>query len=546
MAYYVFPWGKADDLRGAESLEKKVLAQKFPFLQDHVIFYMRLTGFEAYKLTKERKREGMSLTETGANRGNSQDNADDVGEDFASLFESGDYDREAVVRRDTRVEGPVVSIGEEWVFVDIGAKTEACMAREELIDENGVLTAKTGEIVTGYVVSIKEGEIILSRKMTAAASEDAIRSAYRSGIPVEGQVISERKGGYAVSVFGKQAFCPFSQIDFPPIADGAEYINRKYFFRIARYEEGGRNIVLSRRSLLEEERERKVASLRESLRVDDVLQGVVTRATQFGAFVDLGGIDGLIPISELAWDRVANVSDVVSAGESVKVKIIDLDWPNKRISLSRKRAMQDPWDTVSSRYEEQRIVDGIVTRLMNFGVFVQLEPGVEGLIHISNLGVGRRISHPREVVSEGDHVRVRILSIEPQSRRIGLELVPDTMVGGQQYSEILEGEVLIGTVEGIKDYGIFVGLPDGRTGLLHFSELASHGKGEASRRFAVGDQIEVQVLRIDSGSGRVSLSTKSLERREEESNLREFTDKQAAKSSFGTLGDLLADKLNKP
>lgn len=479
------------------------------------------------------------------NMGNSQENADDVGEDFAILFESGEYDRETAVQKDSRVEGPVVSIGEEWVFVDIGSKTEACISREELLDDDGELSVRLGEIVSGYVVSTKDGEIILSQKMTAAASQDAIRSAYRSGMPVEGCVTGERKGGYAVSVFGKPAFCPFSQIDIPPIGDNASYINQKFFFRIVQYSEGGRNIVLSRRSLLEEEREKRVASLKETLQVGDVMEGVVTRTAQFGAFVDIGGIDGLIPISELAWNRVADVSDAVSVGDTVRVKIIDLDWPNKRISLSTKHAMPDPWDTVPTRYEEERIVDGVITRLMNFGVFVQLEPGVEGLVHISNLGVGKRINHPREVVSEGERVQVRILSIEPQSRRIGLELVPLMTPEQQQYAEIKEGDVLIGTVEGIKDYGLFVRLPGGQTGLLHFSELASQGKGDLRKRFAIGDQIEVQVLKTESGKGRVALSTKSLERRQEESNLREFSSAGGTKSSFGTLGDILANELKR-
>ncbi len=487
----------------------------------------------------------MSSRESIERMGNSSNGKDDIEEDFASLLESGEYDREAAVHRDAKVEGPVVSIGDEWVFIDIGAKTEACIAREELLDDQGNLSVGLGDTVNGYVVSTIDGEIVVSQKMTSAASEDAIRSAYRSGIPVEGHVLGEKKGGYAVSVFGKQAFCPFSQIDIPPISDNTSYINRKYFFKISSYAEGGRNLVVSRRSLLEEEREQKVALLRESLQLGDIVQGVVTRTTEFGAFVDLGGIDGLIPISELAWDRTENVSDVLSVGESVTVKIIDLDWANKRISLSIKQAMDDPWNTISTNYQEQRIVDGIVTKLMNFGAFVQLEPGVEGLIHISNLGTGRRINHPREVLSKGDRVRVRVLSIDAQTKRIGLELVPATVVDGEPVSEIAEGDILMGTVEGIKEYGIFVRLPGGQTGLLHFSELASHGKGDARRRFVIGDQIEVQVLRSEAGGRRISLSTKSLERRQEESNLREFSSTSTTKASLGTLGDLLANKFDK-
>ncbi len=494
---------------------------------------------------RERNRDRMPFTKRGQEIDDPPEAVDETGEDFASLFESGQYDRELVVQRDARVEGSVVSIGEDWVFVDIGAKTEACIAREELLDEQGVLTVEIGGALSGYVVSNRDGEIVLSQKMTVAASEDAMRSAHRSGMPVEGLVVGERKGGYTVSVFGKQAFCPFSQIDIPPIANSSEYVNRKYLFRIAQYAEGGRNIVLSRRSLLEEERERKIASLRESLKVGDVLEGVVSRTAPFGAFVDLGGVDGLVPISEVAWDRVSSVSEVVSPGDTVRVKIIDLDWTNKRISLSIKQALADPWDSVSISYGEERIVDGVVTRLMNFGAFVQLEPGVEGLIHISHLGVGRRINHPREVVSEGDHVQVRILSIDPPSRRMSLELVPSGSPDGQGAADIQEGDILVGTVDGVKEYGVFVGLPGGRSGLLHFSEVASQRKGDPRSWFTIGEHIEVQAIKVEEGSGRISLSTKSLERREEAANLQEFSAHQTGKSSFGTLGDLLAEKFTK-
>jgi len=523
----------------------ELLAQKFPFLQDHVMFYHGATGFEVEKHIRERNRDRMSFRKNGQDTNDSPQHGEDAGEDFASLFESGQYDREAFVQRDTKVEGSVVSIGEDWIFVDIGAKTEACIAREELVDEQGGLTVKIGDTLSGYVVSNRDGEIVLSQKMTAAASEDAMRSAYRSGLPVEGLVVGERKGGYTVSVFGKQAFCPFSQIDLPPIADSSEYVNRKYLFRIAQYAEGGRNIVLSRRALLEEERQRKVASLKESLQVGDIVEGVVTRTAQFGAFVDLGGIDGLAPISEVAWDRVSSVSEVVSPGDTVRVKIIELDWPNKRISLSIKQALEDPWDSVPESYEEEKIFEGVVTRLMNFGAFVQLEPGVEGLIHISNLGVGRRINHPREVISEGERVQVRILSIDPQARRISLELVPSGIADGSETSEIHEGDILVGVVEGIKEYGVFVGLPGGRSGLLHFSEVSSQRRGDPRSWFTVGQQIQVQALRVEEGTGRISLSMKSLERREEEANLHEFSAHQTSKSSFGTLGDLLAEKFSK-
>ncbi|MDQ1238651.1 MAG: small subunit ribosomal protein, partial [Thermodesulfobacteriota bacterium] len=281
----------------------------------------------------------MSLSDTTL----SEEISDESVEDFASLFESGQYDRDTFVRRDTRVEGQIVGIGEEWVFVDIGAKTEGTIAREELLDESGGLAVNIGGTINAYVVSARDGEVLLSKKMTSAASEDALRTAHRSGIPVEGLVTAERKGGYSVSVFGKQAFCPYSQMDLPPMGENSDYLDRRFLFRVTQYSEGGRNIVLSRRPILEEERAQKINALKQSLQIGNILEGCVRRTAPFGAFVDIGGMDGLIPISEIAWFRVADVSDILKPGDSVTDKIVDLDWENMRISLSLKQAQEDPW-----------------------------------------------------------------------------------------------------------------------------------------------------------------------------------------------------------
>jgi small subunit ribosomal protein S1 len=474
----------------------------------------------------------------------SEKNSDESVEDFASLFESGQYDRDTIVRRDTRVEGQIVGIGEEWVFVDIGAKTEGAIAREEMLDESGGLAVSIGDTISAYVISTRGGEVLLSKKMTSAASEDALKTAYRSGIPVEGLVTGERKGGYSVSVFGKQSFCPYSQMDLPPMGENSDYLDRRFLFRVTQYSEGGRNVVLSRRPILEEERAQKIATLKQSLQIGNVLEGCVRRTVPFGAFVDVGGIDGLIPISEIAWFRVSEVSDILKPGDNVRVKIVDLDWENMRISLSLKQAQEGPWESVVQRYPEEKITDGIVTKLMNFGAFVELEPGIEGLIHISNLGVGRRINHPREVISEGDLVQVRILSTDKESRKIGLERIVDS---GSDISDPLtdlkEGDVLLGTIESVKDYGVFVGLPGGKSGLLHSSEISGAKGGSLRNRWSVGTQLEVQVLKIDERTGRIALSTKSMAQRNEDDYAREFASTTEGKSSFGKLGDLLRPKM---
>lgn len=473
-----------------------------------------------------------------------QQEAEEPQEDFASLFEASERSQDMRIQRDTKVEGTIVSIGEEWVFVDIGAKSEGTIAREELLDDKGEFQAKVGDPVTAYVVSTREGEILLSRKMTAAASDDAIRGAHRSGVPVEGLVTEERKGGYSVTVLGKQAFCPYSQMDLRSAGVPSDYIGKRFTFRIAEFSDRGRNLVLSRREILEEERLKRVAQLKKTLKAGDEVQGTVQKLAQFGAFVDIGGIEGLIPMSELAWYRVGEAADVLRQGESVTVRILDLDWDNNRISLSLKQTLEDPWSSVSQRYAEETVLTGTVTKLMNFGAFVQLEPGVEGLIHISNLGMGRRINHPKEAVSEGEQVQVRVITVDQAARRIGLELVYQGSEGeGTSQPEFKEGDVVTGTVDSIKDYGLFVTLPGGKSGLLHISEIGDKKTGELRNRFQVGSSLEVQILGVDSETKKISLSTKSLSRSAEQSQFKEFvTDKGGAKS-LGTLGDLLKDKI---
>jgi small subunit ribosomal protein S1 len=467
-------------------------------------------------------------------------------EDFASLLQDSEFAIEARIDRDAKVQGTVVSLGQEWVFLDIGAKSEGHIAREELLDDERNLTVRVGDRVTAYVVAVRPGDILLSVKMTTAASEEAIRGAFRSGVPVEGLVQGERKGGYTVTVFGKPAFCPYSQIDLPPAGPPEQYVDQRLTFRITEYSERGRNIVLSRRDILEEERLKRREELKKTLRTGDVVRGMVQKLAPFGAFVDLGGVEGLIPMSELAWYRVAEAADVVSPGQEVSVRILDIDWSKDRVSLSLRQTQENPWESVAQRFVAESKVTGTVTKLMQYGAFVELEPGVEGLIHVSNLGTGRRISHPKEVLSEGDVVEVRVLSIDPAGRRIGLELSLTGKAGTEGSIELREGDVVVGTVDSVKDYGVFLSLPGGRSGLLHVSEIAdSESGGDLRRRFAPGSTVEVVVSAMDPESKKVSLSTKRLSKRIEESQFRAYADEATSRGSFGTLGDLLKDKLKK-
>lgn len=483
---------------------------------------------------EERERHSLSQEElTDSKEGKEE-------EDFSALFEASlkKAGRQRV-QTDGKVTGTVVSVGEEWAFVDIGQKSEGVIAVQELLDEDGKPSVAVGDRITAYVVRVKDGEIVLSVKMTAAASGQALAGAHRSGLPVEGTVVSERKGGYGVKVFGKEAFCPYSQMDLRGASDPEGYIGKKLLFRIMDYEEGGRNIVLSRRQVLEEERKQRVEALRKSLRVGDVISGRVASLAPYGAFVDIGGVEGLIPMSELAWRRVQSAADVLAPGEAVAVKVLNLDWSGERITLSLKATQEDPWATAAERYREGMVLSGYVMRLAPFGAFVQLEPGVEGLLHISGLGVGQRISHPREVVSEGEEISVKIMSVDQGARRIGLELCfPGSIENENGQKQVQEGAVLTGTIDAVKPYGAFVLLPGGKTGLLHVSEMAGDPGGDLRRRYPPGSSITVQVLKVDSESGKISLSARNLAAVEEDASFKAFQTGKGGAGSLGTMASL--------
>ncbi len=467
-------------------------------------------------------------------------------EDFGSLFEASQQEG-ARIQRDSKITGTIVSIGGEWAFVDVGAKSEGSIAREELLDDDGHLQYSVGDELTAYVISTRDGDIRLSLKMTSGASEEAFRDAYRSGVPVEGLVTGERKGGYTVRIFGKDAFCPYSQIDLHSGSDPSTYLGNRFAFRITEYSDRGRNVVLSRKEILEEERLKLLAELKKTLQPGDVLTGTVRNLTNFGAFVDIGGMEGLIPMAELAWHRVGDPSEVLETGQEITVKVLNLDWNRDRVSLSLKQTLENPWDSSKVRYPVETVVTGRVTKLMNYGAFVELEPGVEGLIHISNLGTGKRINHPKEVLDEGQRVEVKILSVDQAERRIGLELKGgDVEEAEPTGTPPKKGQMVSGTVEAVKDYGVFIGLPGGVSGLLHVSEIPEGRRGDLRKRYPVGETVDVEVLDIDERGEKIALSARTLGDRAETAQFKDYVSGKAGSAgSFGTLGELLKDKLKK-
>jgi small subunit ribosomal protein S1 len=342
---------------------------------------------------------------------------------FAELFDI------TTVRRDfltpgEKIEATIVKITQDWIFLDLGGKSEGYMDRKELADEEGNLSVKEGDSLTAYFLSSKFNEKLFTTKIGAGDSARTyIEEVWRNGIPIEGVVEKEIKGGFDIKLVGDmRGFCPYSQMDIQRVDNAKDYIGRRLSFRITEYGERGRNIILSNRAILEEQKKKEGEALKTTLNEGMIVTGTVVSIRDFGAFLDIGGLQGLLPISEICWDRVEDIQERLSIGQTLDVAITKLDWQNNRISLSLKKTLSDPWNEVLAKYPEGTFHSGTVVRLMKFGAFVNLGPGVDGLIHISKLGKGKRITHPSDAVKEGQAIEVRIDTIDRDQKRISLSI----------------------------------------------------------------------------------------------------------------------------
>jgi small subunit ribosomal protein S1 len=324
-----------------------------------------------------------------------------------------------------KLEATIVKITSDWVFLDLGAKSEGYLDKKELLDEKGNVTVKEGDTITAYFVSSRQGEKLFTTKLlTGRSIDDFLYSAYKNRIPVEGMVEKEVKGGFSVRMNQNvSGFCPYSQMDLRKIDDPASYIGRKFNFLISEYSEKGRNVILSRRSLLEEEEKRKIEKLRQSLQVGMTVSGTITNVQSFGAFVDLGGIQALLPVSEMAWGKVEDPRTLYASGDKIEAVIIGLDWENNKLTLSFKAALPDPWDEVVRKNPEGTILKGRVANLTHFGAFVTIENSVEGLLHIARLARGKRIKHAGDVLKTGQEIEVKIEKIDRENRKISLDMI---------------------------------------------------------------------------------------------------------------------------
>lgn len=370
-------------------------------------------------------------------------------EDFAAMFAESERDKPRAKRPKIGdvIQGKVITIGKEAVFVDLGGKAEGQLDKGQVSDKDGKLLVKVGDTIEARIVADAGGVLMLRTKVTRGPEARAeLQQAAELGIPVEGTVTEVVKGGVSVDVAGVRGFCPASQVDNRFVEDLSVYVGQKLTFKITRYEP--RNLVLSRRVLLEAEQEKLAAETRKRLAPGAVVRGKVVGFKPFGAFVDLGGIEGMLHISELGFSRVEKPEDVLSLGQELDVAILKMEPGEKgeRISLSLKALASDPWRDATASLVEGTRVKGTITRLQPFGAFIEIAPGVEGLVHISELGAGRRINHPKEVVAVGQQVEATVLSVDHDKRRLSLSLAASKDASPEDVAAVPRAPQKLGTL----------------------------------------------------------------------------------------------------
>jgi len=483
---------------------------------------------------------------------------------FAELFEASAVPLPAAghLSPGDAVTGEVVKITKESVFVDLGGKSEGVADLAEFLEPDGKLSVAVGDRVELKVASVADG-IVLSRTLRLRGAEalEMLRSAQQAGLAVEGRVTAVNKGGFEVDLSGRRAFCPVSQIDLGFCENPADHVGARYSFRILEIRDRGRNIVVSRRILLEEERQKLARETLEHLAPGMVVEGKVVRLVPFGAFVDIGGVEGMLHVSEIAHYRVTDPSEVLAVGQPVKVAVLSVDRgggsqeAKPRISLSMKSLEPSPWEK-GFPFREGDVLQAKVSRIADFGAFVELLPGVEGLVHVSEITY-QRIRHPSQVLSVGQEVAVRILEIDAERRRISLSIKEAagveaaSRVSGRDagaeaatpQARLEPGAVLTGIVERIKPFGVFLRLPQagpGARGLLPLEESGLADRSDLKKHFPEGSSHQVQILAVDE-KGRVRLSVKTLGEHDEQESYRRYAGEKGKSAGLGTLGDLFGN-----
>ena len=439
-----------------------------------------------------------------------------MSESFAELFEESL--KTLNLQAGSIITGVIVDIDYQarWVTVHAGLKSEALIPLEQFYNDAGDLTINVGDEVHVALDSVEDGfgETKLSReKAKRAECWIVLEAAFAAEEVVKGVINGKVKGGFTVDVNGIRAFLPGSLVDVRPVRDTTHLEGKELEFKVIKLDQKRNNVVVSRRSVLEAENSAEREALLESLQEGQQVKGIVKNLTDYGAFVDLGGVDGLLHITDMAWKRIKHPSEIVNVGDEIDVKVLKYDRERNRVSLGLKQLGEDPWVAIKARYPESTRVTARVTNLTDYGCFAELEEGVEGLVHVSEMDWTNKNIHPSKVVQVGDEVEVMVLDIDEERRRISLGIKQCKVNPWEDFSgQFNKGDKISGTIKSITDFGIFIGLDGGIDGLVHLSDISWHEAGEeAVRRFKKGDELDTVILSVDPERERISLGIKQLE-----------------------------------
>ncbi len=414
------------------------------------------------------------------------------------------------------VTGTVVNVGPDVVMVNAGLKSEGAIPVSEFLNENGEVTVSVGDLVDVSLESLEDGfgATQLSRdKAKAAEAWTKLEHAFEAGETVMGIISGKVKGGFTVDLENIRAFLPGSLVDVRPIRDTTHLENKELEFKLIKLDRPRNNIVVSRRAIMEEENSAEREALLETLEEGKVVKGIVKNLTDYGAFVDLGGIDGLLHITDMAWKRVKHPSEVVAIGDEIEVQVLKFDKERERVSLGLKQMGDDPWKDIARRYPNSTRIHGKVTNIADYGCFVEIEDGVEGLVHMSEMDWTNKNVHPSKLVQLGDEVEVMVLDIDAERRRISLGIKQCQTNPWEEFAMTHnKGDKVSGAIKSITDFGIFIGLDGGIDGLIHLSDISwEEDNEELIRDFKKGDDVEAVVLAIDPERERISLGIKQLQ-----------------------------------
>ena len=436
-----------------------------------------------------------------------------MSESFAELFEESIKNTQ--MRTGSIITGIVISVGPDVVVVNAGLKSEGVIPSEEFLNDEGVMEVAVGDEVDVALEMIEDGfgATRLSReKAKRAESWTRLEKAQEADEIIIGRIVDKVKGGFTVELGDIRAFLPGSLVDVRPVRDTAYLEGKDLEFKLIKLDQKRNNVVVSRRAVVENENSEERDELLASLEDGKVVTGVVKNLTDYGAFVDLGGIDGLLHITDMAWKRIKHPSEIVNVGDEIEVKILKFDRERNRVSLGLKQMGEDPWADIARRYPENTRLFGTITNLTDYGCFVEIEDGVEGLVHVSEMDWTNKNIHPSKVVSLGQEVEVMVLDIDPERRRISLGM---KQCAGSPWEEFAathnKGDRVSGTIKSITDFGVFIGLDGGIDGLIHLSDLSWNEGGEVDvRSFTKGEELEAVILAIEADRERISLGIKQM------------------------------------